>query len=51
MRGEIDAAGYEAELALARERITSSGAAHWQAYLAAWERCAEPVQASGQLAL
>jgi predicted PolB exonuclease-like 3'-5' exonuclease len=51
MRGEIDAAGYEAEIALARERIASSGAAHWQAYLAAWEQPAEPAHASGQLPL
>jgi predicted PolB exonuclease-like 3'-5' exonuclease len=37
MRGEIDAAGYAAELAIARDRIAASGAAHWMAYLAAWD--------------
>jgi len=36
MRGEIDAGGYAAEVSLARERITSTGAPHWQAYLEAW---------------
>jgi hypothetical protein len=37
MRGEIDAGGHAAEVSLARERIAASGAAHWQAYLAAWD--------------
>jgi predicted PolB exonuclease-like 3'-5' exonuclease len=37
MRGEIDAAGYAAELAIARERIAASGMPHWLAYLAAWD--------------
>jgi hypothetical protein len=37
MRGEIDAGGYAAEVSLARERITSTGALHWQAYLEAWD--------------
>lgn len=39
MRGEIDAAGYAAELAIARERIAASDAPHWKAYLAAWDGC------------
>jgi predicted PolB exonuclease-like 3'-5' exonuclease len=37
MRGEIDAGGYASELSLARERITAYEAAHWKAYLAAWD--------------
>jgi predicted PolB exonuclease-like 3'-5' exonuclease len=37
MRGEIDAAGYAAELAIARERIAATGMPHWMAYLAAWD--------------
>jgi hypothetical protein len=37
MRGEIDAGGYAAEVSLARERIASTGAPHWQAYLEAWD--------------
>jgi hypothetical protein len=37
MRGEIDAGGYATEVSLARERITSTGAPHWQAYLEAWD--------------
>jgi hypothetical protein len=40
MRGEIDAGGYAAEVSLARERIASTGAPHWQAYLAAWDASA-----------
>jgi len=37
MRGEIDAGGYASELSLARDRIATSDAPHWKAYLAAWE--------------
>jgi len=37
MRGELDAGAYAAELSLARERVAASEAAHWKAYLAAWQ--------------
>jgi predicted PolB exonuclease-like 3'-5' exonuclease len=37
MRGELDAGAYAAELSLARERIATSDAAHWKAYVAAWQ--------------
>ncbi len=37
MRGEVDAGGYAAEVSLARERIATSDAPHWKAYLAAWD--------------
>jgi len=37
IKGELDPTAYEAELALVRETLLESGAAHWQEYLAAWE--------------
>lgn len=37
MRGELDAAAYAVEVAVARERIAASEAPHWKAYLAAWD--------------
>jgi predicted PolB exonuclease-like 3'-5' exonuclease len=37
MRGEIDAGGYAAEVSVARERIASSDAPHWKAYIDAWD--------------
>lgn len=40
MRGEIDAGAYAAELSFVRERIAAYEAAHWQAYLAAWDGAA-----------
>lgn len=36
MRGEVDGDGYARELALVRERISASDAAHWRAFLARW---------------
>ena len=45
MRGEIDAGGYAAEVAVARDRIAASGAPHWIAYLAAWDAAAAGKQA------
>jgi hypothetical protein len=36
MRGNLDAASHERELALVRETLRSSGRAHLQAYLRAW---------------
>lgn len=36
MRGEIDAAGYTAEIAMVRERIAVSDAPHWRAFTARW---------------
>lgn len=52
IRGELDAAGYEAELALARDRISQSDAAHWRAYLEAWAVApTPPADATGQLPL
>jgi hypothetical protein len=41
MRGELDANGHAAEVALARERIAVSDAPHWKAYLAAWDAIAQ----------
>jgi predicted PolB exonuclease-like 3'-5' exonuclease len=37
MRGEIDAGGYAGEIALVRERIGASEAAHWRAFVAKWD--------------
>jgi len=36
MRGELDGDGYARELALVRERISASDAAHWRMFLARW---------------
>jgi len=36
MRGRLDQAGYEREVALARDTVTALGEAHWHEYLAAW---------------
>ena len=36
MRGELDGAGYAAEIALVRERIAASDAPHWREFLARW---------------
>jgi predicted PolB exonuclease-like 3'-5' exonuclease len=36
MRGELTAAGYEAEVALVRAALTELDAPHWKEYLAAW---------------
>ena len=36
MRGELDDAGYAAEIALARERIAASDAPHWREFIARW---------------
>ena len=38
MRGQLDAAQYEAEVGRAREFLAQSGAAHWREFLAAWTR-------------
>lgn len=37
MRGVIAAAEYAAELSFVRERVAASEAAHWKAFLAAWQ--------------
>ena len=37
MRGELTAGEYAAEISLAREKIAATGAAHWKAFLAAWD--------------
>lgn len=36
MRGELDDAGYAAEIALVRERIAASDAPHWHEFIARW---------------
>ncbi len=38
MRGELTSEEYAAEMALVRERIGATGAAHWQPFIAAWDR-------------
>jgi len=46
MRGELDAAAYAAEVALVRtmleQLVQTSDAAHWQEYLAAWDKTNHP---------
>jgi len=37
MRGNLDAARYEQEVARARDKIAASDEPHWQEFLAAWE--------------
>ena len=36
MRGQLDAAGYAAEVAVVRDALTRIGAKHWEEFLAAW---------------
>jgi predicted PolB exonuclease-like 3'-5' exonuclease len=36
MRGRLDQAGYEREIALARDTVAGLGESHWLEYLAAW---------------
>lgn len=38
LRGELDAASYEAEIALVRETLEQSSEPHWKQYLEAWGR-------------
>jgi hypothetical protein len=38
LRGELDAASYEAEVALVRETLEQSTEPHWKQYLEAWGR-------------
>ncbi|MDP4836281.1 MAG: 3'-5' exonuclease [Burkholderiales bacterium] len=38
LRGELDAASYEAEIALVRETLEQSTEPHWKQYLEAWSR-------------
>lgn len=38
LRGELDAASYEAEIALVRETLEQSTEPHWKQYLEAWGR-------------
>ena len=45
MRGRFDQAGYEREIALARETVAGLGEAHWGEYLAAWPEEATPMRA------
>jgi len=37
MRGELSAGEYATEIGLIRERIAASDAAHWKAFIAAWD--------------
>ena len=37
LRGEIDRTAYDAEIALVRDTLAASDAAHWREYLAAWD--------------
>ncbi len=37
LRGELDAQGYQDEIALVRESLSTNPAAHWVEYLAAWD--------------
>jgi hypothetical protein len=37
LRGTHTAGEHAREISLARERIAATGAAHWQAFLAAWD--------------
>jgi predicted PolB exonuclease-like 3'-5' exonuclease len=37
LRGELSAGEYAAEIALAREKVASSTAPHWRAFLEAWD--------------
>lgn len=37
LRGELDAASYQAEIDLVRETLQASNAPHWQEYLATWD--------------
>jgi len=38
MRGELPAGDYAREISLVRERVGTSGAAHWKAFVDAWDR-------------
>ncbi|OZI49759.1 3'-5' exonuclease [Bordetella genomosp. 4] len=40
LRGELDAASYQAEIDLVRDTLAASNAPHWQEYLAAWDATA-----------
>jgi predicted PolB exonuclease-like 3'-5' exonuclease len=40
LRGELDAVGYEQEIALVRDTLAASDAPHWKEYLAAWDAAA-----------
>jgi predicted PolB exonuclease-like 3'-5' exonuclease len=46
MRGRLDQAGYEREIALARDTVAGLGESHWREYLAAWPVEAAPVAVS-----
>ncbi len=37
LRGELDTGEYAREVSLAREKVAATGAAHWQAFIAAWD--------------
>jgi len=39
MRGQMDAAAHDAEVALVRDTLSRMDAPHWAAYLAAWPQC------------
>jgi predicted PolB exonuclease-like 3'-5' exonuclease len=39
MRGHIDDAAHDAEVALVRDTLSRMDAPHWAAYLAAWPEC------------
>ncbi|CAE8589644.1 unnamed protein product [Polarella glacialis] len=48
IQGELSQAAYLAELALVRETLAATGAAHWKEYLAAWDS-AEALSADSEL--
>lgn len=37
LRGELDRAAYDAEVALVRDTLSASDAAHWKEYMATWD--------------
>ena len=45
MRGRLDQAGYEREIALARDTVAGLGESHWGEYLDAWPAEPEPPRA------
>ena len=46
MRGELDAGEYAREISIARERVGTSDAAHWRAFMAAWDGAADDSHAT-----
>jgi 3'-5' exonuclease len=48
MRAELNAAQYEDEIALVREKLGAHDAAHWHEYLAAWKTSPLPLTAAAR---